>query len=387
MATSSESMATAAAASTTNTPADATETPERKLSDIFEEAYYLYNGLDQLDVQQNTSEFQLELRKCSVLLEDATRLVSAVGLFSDNELEDEIATAHIKYLLLPYFLGQLVQKKTAGSGGPDRKEIVAVAQVYFKDFLARCESYSLHQAADQTVAVLSARSGGPDKMAELTQMAHQRNTKLEQYRAKKELDEEIKKIKVLMEREHIDDGLRREFYLKLVRASCVEAVDELRSLAQEAQMLDMMGDPTMRRSLRDEQGADGASASCSHSHGHSHNHRKPSAPLKPVIITKDAFQKAVYGAGYPSLPTMSVDDFYENRVAAGIFPDPTVRRDPNSVQARAMRGEATELDEEQDIQKEEDEQNDDEVYLARARAMDEFKDDVRRGDGNRHNRS
>lgn len=34
-----------------------------------------------------------------------------------------------------------------------------------------------------------------------------------------------------------------------------------------------------------------------------------------------------------------------------------------------------------------DEENDDEVYLARARNMDEFKDEVRRGDGNRHNRS
>lgn len=387
-------MATSGEPTTAATSANSADeaTHERKLGDIFEEAYNLYNGLnDQLDRPQNSPEFQLELRKCTGLLEDATRLVSAVGLFSDNELEDEIATAHIKYLLLPYFLGQLVQKKTAGSGGvgggPDRKEIVAVAQVYFKDFLARCESYSLHQGADKTVATFTAAAGAgqQDKMAELAQMAHQRNAKLQQYRAKKELDDDIKKMKILMEREHIDDGLRREFYLKLVRASCLEAVDELRSLAQETQMLDMMGDGRSRAMDDDDAGATAVAVPCGR-HGHQH-HRKPSAPLRPVIITKDAFQKAVYGAGYPSVATMSVDDFYENRVAAGIFPDPTVRRDPNSEQARAARGETAELEEEQDIQKEEDEQNDDEMYLARARAMDEFKDDVRRGDGNRHNRS
>lgn len=241
---------------------------------------------------------------------------------------------------------------------------------------------------------VASSSAAPDKMAELTQMAAQRNAKLEAYRAKKELDEQIKQIRVLMEREHIDDALRREFYLKLVRASCLEAADELRSLAQEGQMLQMMVDPRRRAEAADaEEDAGAAGGACGHGHAHAHGHhghqhRQPKAPpLRPVIITKDAFQKAVYGAGYPSLPTMSVDEFYENRVAEGIFPDPTVRRDPNSVQARAMRGETTELDEQEDIQKEADEENDDEVYLARARNMDEFKDEVRRGDGNRHNRS
>lgn len=262
-----------------------------------------------------------------------------------------------------------------------------------RDFLARCETYGLHQPTDRSLVHAASSTAAPtDKMEELTQMAAQRNAKLEAYRAKKELDEQIKQIRVLMEREHIDDALRRDFYLKLVRASCLEAVDELRSLAQEGQMLQMMVDPRRRAADADDADADeAAGGACGHAHGHGHSHhhhQRPKAPpLRPVIITKDAFQKAVFGAGYPSLPTMSVDDFYENRVAEGIFPDPTKPRDPNSVQARAARGETTELDEQEDIQKEADEENDDEVYLARARNMDEFKDEVRRGDGNRHNRS
>lgn len=180
----------------------------------------------------------------------------------------------------------------------------------------------------------AASNGASDKFAELTQMANQRNSKLEQYRLKKELNSEIKKIKLLMERDHIDDTLKREFYLKLLHSSVLESTDELRSLAQESQMLDLLA----RSQLDNPSGSKAAP-------------RRPAAPLKPIIITKDAFQKAVFGAGYPSLPTMSVDDFYENRVAEGIFPDPNVVHDPNSVQARSMRGEATELDEAEDIQK------------------------------------
>lgn len=202
-----------------------------------------------------------------------------------------------------------------------------------RDFLARCELYGLHKPnKEQSIAVAS--NGAADKFAELTQMAHQRNSKLEQYRLKKELNEEIKKIKIIMDREYIDDSLKREFYLKLLHASVIESTDELRSLAQESQMLEMLA-----RSQLDNPTSSKPAP------------RRPGPPLKPIIITKDAFQKAVYGAGYPSLPTMSVDDFYENRVAEGIFPDPNIVRDPNSVQARAMRGEATELDEAEAIQK------------------------------------
>lgn len=71
---------------------------------------------------------KVEVKKCMHLLEDATRLVSAIGLFSDNESIDEVATNNLKYMLLPYFLGQLSQKLCKD----DRQEIVQVAEVYFK---------------------------------------------------------------------------------------------------------------------------------------------------------------------------------------------------------------------------------------------------------------
>ena len=46
-------------------------------------------------------------------------------------------------------------------------------------------------------------------------------------------------------------------------------------------------------------------------------------PFRPFIITKDQLQKKVIGAGYPSLPTLTVEEFYEQKVKDGTFQIPT----------------------------------------------------------------
>lgn len=138
-----------------------------------------------------------------------------------------------------------------------------------------------------------------------------------------------------MEREHIDDDMKRDFYIKLIKSSIMNAIDEIASVEQEKQILDHMS-----KLRHDDPDFDQPKPL-----------RRPTQPLKPIIITKDAVQKAVYGLGYPSMPTMTVDEFYTQRVKDGVFPDPSIVRDPNNLQARAMRGEAPELDEQEDIKK------------------------------------
>lgn len=205
--------------------------------------------------------------------------------------------------------------------------------------MKRAIEYGLHEVPDSTVALCEPTVGVDDKFAELQKMAQTRNAKMEAYRRKKELDEEIGKIKELMAREHTDESVQRDFYVKLLRASVIEANEELASCAQESQILQHM------KQMRDnDPNFDEKEATAK---------KRPGPPLRPIIITRDAVQKAVYGAGYPSLPTMSVDEFYEKRVADGIFPDPTAApaRDPNSVQARAMRGDTADADEEEKIRK------------------------------------
>lgn len=311
---------------------------------------------------------QQSVKKCIGMFEDSTRLVSMSGMFSKNETHEEITTNDLKFLLLPFFLAQTTLKLCVA----DRKNVVDVAKVYYEDFLKRCEDYALCECSSTAVSkatdiILS------DEMQRLTQMAQQRNQKLQKYQQKKELNDQIKQLKVAIEREeNTDEEIKRNFYLKLIKLCIWESQDELITLEQECEILKHIAglrehDPEAQKSAE-------AKAK-----------RPQPTPLKPIIITKDAIQKAIYGLGYPSLPTYTVQEFYDQRVADGIFPsDEQVKK--NSLQARVevdQEAEQAREDEEKEIK----EENDDPLMLEQKRNLDEYKDDHRRGYGNRHNRS
>lgn len=104
--------------------------------------------------------------------------------------------------------------------------------------------------------------------------------------------------------------------------------------------------------------------------------RQVRPPLKPFILTRDALQNEVFGAGYPSLPVMTVDDWYDQRRKQGVVPG----------QSTPQRTPAGLTDEElQKQQQEKKEEEDDEEALQKARNWDDWKDTHPRGYGNRHN--
>lgn len=130
-----------------------------KLSEIFDEGFHLYNSFDSCNDPVNSTEFQVNLsskllsthfvfsnnftlwfhiefpkfhkvniKRCMKIFENSTKLVSLADMFSSNESYDEIPTNNLKYLLLPYFLGNLSLKLCGG----DRTEIVEVAKIYYR---------------------------------------------------------------------------------------------------------------------------------------------------------------------------------------------------------------------------------------------------------------
>lgn len=325
---------------------------------------------------------QLKIKKHIGNFEDATRLVSLGGTFSENEGFEEIPTGDIKYLLLPFFLGQLTLKLNS-TESEARKNLVEVAEVYYKDFLKRCGEYGLTERLEQedtTAALVRSAQRNPNELEELKQMAVQRNEKLRKFQEKKELEGKINQMKVAVEREDaLDDDVLRDFYSNLIKFSVLESEEELKFLDQEKLMLDF-------RRQQQLGGVGPTDEHAGHPHHSHHHHRHTFRPQKPIIITRDALQKAVYGRGYPSMATMTVEEFYHDRVAEGIFPDPNKKSTVKSRQ-EMTDDEVAQLDEQEEILIEQEVERDDEVRRARQQAMDEFKDDVRRGDGNRYNRS
>ncbi|XP_076662377.1 immunoglobulin binding protein Tap42 [Halictus rubicundus] len=336
------------------------------LSEIFDRAFDLFNEINKTDQPTNSTKVQSDIKRAMHMLEDATRLVSVVDMFSENESFEEVATENIKYLLLPALLGTLATKIC---NLDDRMHIVNIAEIYFVDFLKRVKSYGLTNVnlpENQEKEHDSVRSRSNAEA--VTEMVSRRNTKLQRYKEQKELESQLQTLKISLNNLNIDDETKREYFTTLVKLYVNNAIEELSMLAAEKPLLEHMKSVGKNETMG------------------SHAMRRPKPPatkLQPIIITRDKVQKQVYGAGYPSLPVLTVQEFYDQRVKDGDWPDPS-QASTKCLQDMANTSGNTEQEE---VTQEKLLEADDEETLMQMRAMDEYKDSYRRGWGNRANRS
>ncbi|VVD02473.1 unnamed protein product [Leptidea sinapis] len=333
---------------------------EESLDVIFDKAMKLFDSIENGKVATNSDAVQMSIKTAISKFEKATNLVSLSGMFSKNESLEELPTETLKYLLLPSLLGTLTLKLC----NQPRKNIIHVAEIYFRDFIQRCKDYGVtdveipHTSANDDRSVERIQT----EIAKIANMVMTREAKIQRYKEMKELKEKLSTLSKAMDSPNADEHTKREYFTTLLLSSVNQAVDELNSLDQEKPILEYMA-----RQLTET----GKPAK-----------RERAPPLKPVIITRDAIQKAVYGAGYPGLPTLTIEEFYDKRVREGTFPAAGTNIPHRTIQNAEADG-----DEAEQIRKEQMVEEDDPEELQRQRNMDEYKDDHRRGWGNRHNRS
>jgi len=203
---------------------------------------------------------------------------------------------------------------------------------------------------------------------DMMKMAQDRASKIQGHLKRREEEESMKAFEEAMKHDSTDEEAKRKFYISKIRWWINTAFDDLDYLHDELRVL------LQRQSIDatdDEQ---------------THNRRFgpiSSRPLKPMIITRDQVQSKVFGLGYPSVPTVTIDEFYQSLAQRGLAPTPE--------QAKAMATgpkfpTANDIEKE-DIAKETYIEKDDPDMLKYLQSQDEFKDDHRRGEGNRQNRS
>lgn len=149
------------------------------------------------------------------------------------------------------------------------------------------------------------------------------------------------------------------------------STEELDSIQSEIQILEMMKD---RKEAADKE------------RGKPEKPKKDNTtqPLRPFIITKDMLQKQVYGLGYPGVPTMTIEEFFDKKVEEGTLHEHGPAG--HSMQDWAMDPEKDKVaKEEEEAEKEEKIEKEDPEQLRKDREWDEFRDDHRRGWGNRQN--
>uniref|UniRef100_A0A8C3JQC3 IGBP1 protein n=1 Tax=Calidris pygmaea TaxID=425635 RepID=A0A8C3JQC3_9CHAR len=295
-------------------------------------------------------------------LQRAAAMVAQLDLFSENEELEEIASADLKYLLLPALLGALTLKQVDLSR---RLEHLESARAQFWRFLKLCSSYGLGSFRLPPASppgeedAGSPAPGGPTAaQPSLVAMASSRQAKIERYKQKKELENRLASMGTFVESGQADEDQIREFYILQIQKWINTSLEEIESIDQEMVILRSRGTGKQPSAPP---------------HGTS---RQVRTPLKPFILTRDAAQAKVFGAGYPGLPTMTVDDWYEQRRRQGVV----------SAQSAPQRAPAGVTDEElQKQQQEKKEEDDDEEALQKARNWDDWKDTHPRGYGNRQN--
>lgn len=129
-----------------------------------------------------------------------------------------------------------------------------------------------------------------------------RNTKLQRYKEQKDLESRLDTLKKNLDNPNIDDETKREYFVTLLKLYVIQTIEELSSLATEKTILEHMKRMGRPHNLPSQM---------------SQKQKPPVPKLQPIIITRDELQKQVYGAGYPSLPVLTVQEFYDQRVKEG----------------------------------------------------------------------
>ncbi|KAL8181279.1 UNVERIFIED_CONTAM: hypothetical protein K2H54_051803 [Gekko kuhli] len=300
------------------------------------------------------------------LLERAARAVAQLDLFSRQEELEEVASADLRFMLVPALLGALVLRQV----GPERRlEHLRRARACFMDFLRLCQDYGLARGAlppdpdDAQPGGSGSGNGGPGgggrrgagpaaQQAALVAMAAARQAKIERYKQKKEMENRLASLKTFIDSGQAEEEQIREYYLLQITKWVNVSLEEIESIDQEIAIL------SRRDALKQ-----GTATQSSHA---------PRPPMKPFILTRDAAQAKVFGAGYPSLATMSVDDWYEQHRKRGFLPDQGISQTATGT-------------EEQQKDPEEGQAKEEEGSVWKAREWDDWKDVHPRGYGNRKN--
>ncbi|XP_064594894.1 immunoglobulin-binding protein 1-like [Liolophura sinensis] len=346
--------------------AEGTHEHDVNLKDIFDDIFDYHKSIEDSSEPTNSTGVQSKVKNAIGLCQRAIFMVNKLRLFSDNEDIEEVSTNEIRYMLLSAYLGYFTLKNTS----EDRINVVKLGEHYIKDFLHLCQSYSvcqrlipnLEESEDPAQGDNSAKPSS--RPPDLNAMKREREEKIRRYKEKQATTTRLKELSEAVKQSHVDEEVKREYYMTLLTQWVHTSVEELTSIKDELPILEHMaklkiGEASAKKEVD-----------------------KPlKQPFRPFILTKNNMQKEVFGLGYPAVPTMTIEEFYQKKVDDGTF-----QLHSESLQDWAMNPEKTAAAvEEEEVEKEEKIERDDPVTIIRERNWDEWKDDHRRGWGNRQN--
>ncbi|KRX78220.1 Immunoglobulin-binding protein 1, partial [Trichinella sp. T6] len=280
-------------------------------------------------------------------LMDLQLQVDVAKIFSANEDVDDVPTDNLPLLLILPLICKLYEDSNGPAKIHNYEQCLLVGIQFIRHILALSIFHKDEEYLFDDVDDLEPYSSSAEKQSD---PAEERNRKLARRRLALTLKKAIADLKsklLTMEEEE-----KRLLYLDEIKLSAVELVDSLKLLKQEWELL--KSEPP----------------------NYVNNTVKHCFPL-PTMLTihgdgtvtqKGSSMKVpLFGSGYPSIPTQTVGEWLNRR---------------NEKESH-LNDKMEKLKVESDTEESDDKDSDEE--LAKARERDEFRDWVRRGDGNTYN--
>ncbi|XP_042033468.1 PP2A regulatory subunit TAP46-like [Salvia splendens] len=393
---------------------------ELSLPRIFEQARKIHQAASDSSVDQDTVKKGCELlRKCE-------EMIGKLGLFSLNETKDDISTANLKYILVPYYLGELTEKNSE----EDRIEILNVSQAKLKEFFSFCEAMELVPKEELESLVQATGKTFADRRAQkIARFKRQKaaESKLLEIRERKERRGRSTRASalstpVVSEEEDFDDDddgeEEREAWLTTISLALCKAFDLQEMLKKEEEMLlavrerqSKEGNNELAQSILDERAE---KAEAWHRDAATRSRfTKPATPITCATFAQDVIEgrAAVSQAhehkhqpmlfGPASLVAKNPTSERE-RIAAKVF-QPHYRLPTMSIEEAGLKEMEIMNKWQEDTKKiieeantswhtdnkllqrpsEDDDDEDDDAAQDKARAWDDWKDDNPRGAGNK----
>lgn len=102
-------------------------TSDLSLSGEFAAAQRLHAQLQDSSLSSMDEAYQRDVRTALAHLENAADLVRRIGLFSTNEIVEDISTGDLRFLLVESYLGDMTTRLV----NADRVQILKTAKVWF----------------------------------------------------------------------------------------------------------------------------------------------------------------------------------------------------------------------------------------------------------------
>uniref|UniRef100_A0A452E7M8 Immunoglobulin binding protein 1 n=1 Tax=Capra hircus TaxID=9925 RepID=A0A452E7M8_CAPHI len=312
-----------------------------RLPELFETSKQLLDEVEISTEPTGSRIIQDKVFKGLDLLKKAAEMLSQLELFSQNEDLEEIASTDLKYLMVPAFQGAFALKQVNPS---KRLDHLQWAREHFLNYLTQCQYYHVAEFELPKTKTNSAENNTANSsMAypSIVAMASHRQAKIERYKQKKEVEHRLSALKSAVESGQADDEHVREYYLLHLRRWIGISLEEIESIDQEIKIL---------------------------------REKDSAKEVNTSFTTKQKRLFIVFGAGYPSLASMTVNDWYEQHRKFGALPDQGIAKTTSEFKRAAQQQEDQEHEEEEDDQ-----------AVRKAREWDDWKDTHPRGYGNRQN--